>query len=346
MRYYDIQILNPGDGKELLHYTSHPRGNNKLPDPGALQIELDLISLFEGQASANSLIRIWGIPFEIASSGSDFNFKNCVIRGGMGKGLPLANPAQANILASGQIIQAFGNWIGTEMTLDLMLQPGLVKQAVAQEPRKLVVQWPANAPMKDMIDTTLKTGYPDLKRQIDISDNLKLPNDETAFYASMAQFAQYSKNLSRKILGADNYTGVEMFIRGDTVHVQDGTKKETPINILPPDLIGQPTWLAPNMVQATLVMRGDIKVGSYVKLPDGLINTQASSWSSFALLKARTAFKGVFWVNRVHHVGSFRQPDGRAWTTILDCLPTGLGDKFNPADLGPGAGVQTGPWPA
>jgi hypothetical protein len=344
VRYYDIKITNPSDGKELLHYTSHPRGINAPPDPGALQVEIDALELMQGQASAGSLIRIWGVPFSTISSGSDFNNKNCVIRGGMGKGLPLSNPAQAGRIGAGQIVQAFGNWVGTQITLDLLIQPGLVKEDAPPGPRNFTVQWPSPQPMKTMIDTTLKAAYPELKRDIKISDDLKLSNDETGWLSTLPQFAQYSKNLSRKIKGAKDYTGVEMVIRGDTIHVMDGTSPGTPKNILPLDLIGQPTWIGPNVVQATLVMRGDVKAGNYIKLPDGLITTRQSSWSSFALLKAKTAFQGVYYVQQVRHVGNFRQPDGRAWTTIVDCMTTGE-KGFNPTDLGPGLGVQTGPGP-
>jgi hypothetical protein len=342
VRYYDIEITDPASGKQLLHYTSHPRGVNAPPDPGALQVEIDILELFEGQAAADSLIRIYGIPFKIISSASDFALKNCVVKGGMGKGLPLANPRQAGQIGGGQIKQAFGNWVGTEMMIDLLIQPGLVKEAKTQEPRNLTVQWPPSQPMSTMIDTTLKSAYPELKRDINISDKLKLPNTEVGFYSTLPQFAQYSKNLSRKILGPNSYAGVEMVVRGDTIHVTDGTKASTAKEVRPTDLIGQPTWIAPQTVQVILVMRGDIKVGNFIKLPDSLLTTRASSFSTSAAVKMQTAFKGTFWVQHVRHVGSFRQPDGRSWTTIVDAMTIPEGG-FNPNDRGPGYGVQTGP---
>lgn len=342
MRYYDIQITDPGSGKSVLHYTSHPRGTGSPPDPGALQVEVDIMQLPYGQAAANSSVRIWGIPLDIVSSGSNYNLKNCTVKGGMGRGLPLANPRQAGTLAAGQIIQAYGNWVGTDMTLDLILQPGYAQEQKGQEPRNLTVNWPENQPMKDMLDQTLKIGFPGLNRQIDIRDNLKLPNAEIGFYGMAAQFSQYVKNLSRKIAGAQDYTGVDIFVQGNTVYAQDGTKEGNVVSIQPQDLIGQPTWIAPQTVQAALVMRGDLRVGSYVKLPDGLITTRSSSLSTFSTLKSKTAFQGKFWVQKLRHVGNFRQADGRAWTTIADCLVLQNND-YNPTDLGPGYGVQTGP---
>lgn len=342
MRYYEIQITDPGGGKEVIKYTSHPRGVNAPPDPGALLVEIDILQLPLGQAAANSSVRIWGVPLETIASGSNFNLKNCTVKGGMGRGLPLANPRQAGVLAAGQIIQAFGNWTGTDMTLDLILQPGYAPEEKGQEPRNLSVNWPAGLPMKDMLDNTLKTGYPGLNRQIDIRDELKLPNPEVAVYGAGPQFAQYVKNLSRKIAGAQNYTGVDIFVQGNTVYAQDGTVEGNVVNIMPTDLIGQPTWIAPQTIQATLVMRGDLRVGSYVKLPQSLLATRSSSLSTFSTLKAKTAFQGKYWVQKIRHVGNSRQPDGRAWTTIIDCLALQQ-NGYNPTDLGPGYGVQTGP---
>src|SRR5688572_13631719 len=128
MRYYDIEIhgqssvgvaVGSTNAASKFRYTSHPGGTRSPPDPGALQVELDVLRLPYGQAAAQSWVKIWGIPLETVTQGNNLNFKNIMIKGGMGKGLPLANPKQAGPLVAGQIIQAFGNWVGTDMTLDL-----------------------------------------------------------------------------------------------------------------------------------------------------------------------------------------------------------------------------------
>lgn len=341
MRYYDITISNPSGG-ELLHYTTHPNGVNSPPDPGALQVELDLYQLMYGQAAANSLVRVWGIPLSVISSVTDLHRKNIVVRGGMGKGLPLANPSQAGMLVGGQILQCFGNWVNTDMTLDLILQPGLVKDSKNQEPRDLTTNAPANTPMSQSIGQTLKKGYPDLKQDIKISNDLKLPNPEVGFCANLGQYSQYVKNLSRKIKGAQNYCGVEIFIHGDAIYARDGTVEEGVKQLSYLDLVGQPVWILPNTVQVTTVMRGDIAVGSYVNIPPGIITTTSSALSNFSALGSLSTFKGKFWVQKVRHVGNSRQPDGRAWVTVLDCLAMNT-SGLDPNDLGPGYGVQTGP---
>jgi hypothetical protein len=44
------------------------------------------------------------------------------LRGGMSKGLPLANLGQQGLIAQGIIWQAFGNWTGTNQTPELIMQ--------------------------------------------------------------------------------------------------------------------------------------------------------------------------------------------------------------------------------
>ena len=357
MRYYDIVIEGPSGGAGAaasgtgsgsssgggqLRYTSHPNGPSSPPDPGALQVEFDCFQLPQGLAEANSWVKIWGIPLSTIGSAANLNNRNISIKAGMGKGLPLANPQQAGQIVGGRIIQAFGNWIGTDMTLDLIMIPGFANATESPEPRNAVVDWKENTPLKEALDQTLQTAYPGLKRDIQISDQLKLPNRETGFYGTLPQLAQYVFNISRKIIGPANYPGVQIVPHGDTIYVRDGTQQSNVKQISFLDLIGQPTWIGVATIQATLVMRGDLKVFDIIKLPPGLLTTRSSSNSPFSTLKQQTAFQGQFSIQKIRHVGNFKQPDGRAWSTIIDCLtnPTGTFDKN---DVGPGIGVQTGP---
>ena len=345
MRYYDISITEPSQGtgsKPIFHATSHPNGPSAPPDPGAPQVEFDLYQLTAGTDVANSWMRIWGIPLSVISRSRNLSNKNIAIKGGMGKGLPLANPKQAGMLAGGMIYQAFGNWIGVDMTLDLLLLPGYVQQAQNPEPRNLGMNLQPGQKMADAIDQTLQTGYPGLKRNISISDNLVVQNQEAGYYGTLPQFAPYVQNLSRQIIGGANYAGVNMTVNGDTVTVTDGTAKQNVKQISFLDLIGQPTWIGPQLVQVTCVMRSDIKIFDVIKLPPGLLTTQAGALPSLSALKQETAFQGQYVVNKIHHIGNFRQKDGRSWCTILDCLFQPMG-PFPTDNLGPGYTVDTGP---
>ena len=240
------------------------------------------------------------------------------VYGGMGKGLPLANPAQAGLLVSGTINEAFGNWQGTDMTLDMYVVAG---NLTGNQLANLAVEWPAGTPMADMIKKTLNLAFPGYKQQITIDPSLVLPNAETGFYGSLISFSQYVMDISRHIKAKDTaYPGVRItMVPGNIFVVTDGTTQTTPKQIDFTDLIGQPTWFDSANINFTCVMRADIKGGDYIQLPNTM---QTSTQGSVLGTRDQLAFQGTFWVRSVRHVGRFRNPNGASWVTVFDASIT------------------------
>ena len=117
-RYYMIQI----DGGPT--FTSFPNGQN---DPGALQVLIDIpIASLASPAFSGAAVKIYGIPLSMISQANNLRFKNIKVYGGFKAGLPLAKPAQSGLLVQGYIFQSFGNWKGTEQSLDLVILAVLV----------------------------------------------------------------------------------------------------------------------------------------------------------------------------------------------------------------------------
>lgn len=311
MRYYSIKIVNPVSKKVLRTYTSFVDNAN---DPGALDVEFDVPVTYYAIPSGNmggQYVRVWGVSLADISQASDFNGMNIEIYGGMQKGLPLAKPQQAGLLATGIIQQAFGNWIGLDMTLDLVFTAG---NASPDSQSNLTVQWKAGTPLSSAIDNTLRAAFPTFSRSINISPKLVLNHDEPGFYGTLVQFANYVNAVSQSILGG-TYRGVNVLIRESQFIVNDGTTKTTPRVIDFTDLVGQITWRSSATVSITCVMRADIQVGDYVKLPPGLATTTAQSYSQY---RSKSAFQGVFQINSVRHVGRLRNPNGNAWVTVFE----------------------------
>jgi hypothetical protein len=144
MRYYRIEIA----GKTV--WTSHPSGLQHPPDPGALKVEFGLVNAGAATNYANtgSSIVIWGIPRQLISQANMLAGKSIKIYGGMGKGLPLANPSQAGLLIQGTIMQSFANWIGTVMTLNFVLTIPILGDTMPPKGRLLV---PVNQPVSASI---------------------------------------------------------------------------------------------------------------------------------------------------------------------------------------------------
>ena len=340
MRYYRILI----GGQPAYSSVSPTTGAT---DPGALNIELDIISapgaVPGGDAGAR--LQVWGIPLTTISQSSNFAGKSIQVYGGMSKGLPLANPAQQGLLVQGLIQQAWGNWIGTNQTLDFIITagqnaPGTAATATAagksmtqsggasitpMTPLNLIFNWPAGTPLSQAIQQTFQTALPGFTVNANISSKLVRNRNVNGFYQNIIQFSDFLQKISVDIMasqpyGGTGYRGVQVGLDGGTIKVFDNS--QTPSNVTAiafNDLIGQPTWRAGNIVQATCVMRGDLRLDSVVSLPQ----TQVTIAGSLGMPQQRdtSIFKGNFHMSQLRHVGNYKQPDAHAWVTVLDLYP-------------------------
>jgi len=374
MRFYRIVVSDPATGDVfvpnyngkpgfsrvaasplLSTYTSLNQGGSVSvagsTNPAAQNIEIDLPVTFLHEPVPGAYLRIWGISLAEIGQANDLQGMNVAIYGGMAKGLPLANPQQSGLLASGQILQSFGNWIGTDMTLDMYVffggssptsnqtsgNPSSTSTtplpSTNQNPANLTWLWKANQSFTEAVANTLSTAFPKYQIQGAVSPNLVWNGaPEVGYFATPAQFAQYINALSQKIIGgyAPNpqaYPGVSLTLQNNVITISDGTTQTSPKQINFLDLIGQPTFSQPFQVQVSCVMRADISVGDYVKLPPGPGITQSGSASQYfnaqpgnqySTAKSGSIFSGTFFVTAIRHIGNFRNPSHASWITTLD----------------------------
>ena len=320
MRYYDLTITN-ASGATVGHITSHPNGLQKPPDPGALDMEFDVLVYDYAKPSGGSSITIYGVGLGALSQAQQFAGMTVALKGGMGKGLPLANPAQAGLLLAGNIFQSFGNWVGTQMTLDMVINPSTYTY---DAPGIFVLNWPAGTPLATAIAQMLTAAYPKAKQVIQISSALVLPNSEWHYCNTLTQMASYIQGITAGMI-SPTYNGVSIWFQGGTFFVSDGTTLGSMVQIAFNDLIGQPTWIDVNVIQFKTVMRADIQMGQIVKMPTGLQNqpgvVTTTGQSQPSNSKYAATFQGQFTVTSVRHVGNFRSTDSAQWASIFTATP-------------------------
>lgn len=314
MRYYKILIKNT-DGTAIRTFQS--RGPTGVFDPGALNVEMDIPIYNFDTPLGSSYVRVMGISLREIGQSSDYNDKLIEVYGGMDKGLPLANPNQSGLLAKGKIFQAFGNWIGTDQTLEFVFY---ADTGSASNPCNLTLNWKAGTPLSSAIQNTLKIAFPKYKITVSVDPKLILAHDEVSIHQSLGQFAQYIKSISQSSKNAPGYTGVRMMIKDDSILVYDGTSKAKPKTISFLDFIGRPTWKGPATINFPLVMRADLQVGDYVSLPQSYQATV--SGASLSRYRGSLAFQGKFIITTVRHVGSFRQCEATSWMSVYDAVVT------------------------
>jgi len=346
VRYYSIIIKNsdasiyrPPSLASLKLPASWTSFVNNQTIPGALDIQIEAYLAAFNAPVAGTFVRVWGISIEEIGQASDLRGKNIQVFAGMQKGLPLANPAQSGLILQGYIFKSFGNWVGTDQTLDLIVVAGDSPFGTGSKasPKNIIHLWAKGTPLSEAIKSTLTTAFPGYEVDISINPKLVLTEQDTGYYESATQYAQYIQALSKSIINDQAYLGVSIVLKEKKFTVYDGTTKTTATTIDFKDLIGQPTWIGPQEIQVKTVMRADIAVGAYVKLPV----TQTTTTSEGALPagnapRANSIFQGEFFVKSMSHFGRFRQPDAASWNTILDLVAppgaAGTGD-----DLGRGA---------
>jgi hypothetical protein len=322
--------LSPGASVEKGVITSlFPNGST---NPAALNIEVDIEQMAMHLGDASSYVRIYGLALadifkKDLNPGKDGNNK-IKISLGMAKGLPLANDAQRGLVIDASIQQAFGNWIGTDMTLDIVIGPGGVGSPAA--PSNFVLNWQKGQKLSEALEETFKNSpMSELKRKITISDDRVSDTDwMPGFYTTLVQLAQSIQVMTRARRGDDD-PGVYIYVNGQDLLVAEA--KETGSQSIEKeiafrDLIGQVTWFAPTQLSCKLVMRGDLNVLSIVKFPQGAaVQTQAGAMSgivpSIDKNSVGIASGGKFQVMRIHHWGNYRQPDAMAWNTTIGLTP-------------------------
>lgn len=317
MRYYSLKLTGAsGSGSQVnATYTSETQ-DGKI-DPGALNVEFDVTAFSFAAPVGAANVRLWGISLKTISQASDFNGATLELAAGMSKGLPLAKPDQRGTILKGTVFQAYGNWIETDMTLDLVVYTD--GGATQDNPANIVVNWKKGDKLADALTQTLQTAYPGYQVNMNISDKLVLTQDETAHYQTIEQLGPYVSEVSQSIMNDPNYNGVDISLdtSKQTFNVFDFTADPSTIKQLAfEDMIGQPTWMGPSQIQVSCVLRADINVGDTIKFPPALATRTAAEQAQQPA--DQSAFTGNFNVNQVRHLGNFRAPDAASWITTIN----------------------------
>jgi hypothetical protein len=317
----------------------------------AQQVDIDIPTAALHTPKGNAYVRIWGVSLAEIAQASNLNHLNIDVYGGMSAGLPLANPAQAGVLAQGQILRASGDWVGTSQYLGIYIAALGSSTSSAQTtgnppnasttpvpatnvtPCNLTFQWKPGQPLMPVLAQALSTAFPQYNIQGAVSPNLVWTGSaSTGFFANLEQFAHFIQQKTLSLLQgwAPNnlaYNGVWICLKGRTITITDGSTQTPPKKINFQDLVGQPSWNGPASVQVCTVMRGDIDPGDYVTLPETIFSTgQASSSQSAGIyngLKLSSVFQGSFLVKGVRHVGNSRGTAMQDWITVLDLIAGG-----------------------
>lgn len=330
MRYYELTLTKPEATTPFRTWTTHPNG---IFDPGALWCEFDLTIVQAATPAGGSTVRLHGVSMSDLSQAQQFGqhrdaqgkFQQgmtLTLKGGMAAGLPLANPAQAGMLVTGQVVQSYGTWLGIEQHVDFVVLPSTYTH---ENLGNFTLIWRRGQPLSDALKGCLQIAYPDSTIRMNIDSRLVATEDMPHIAGSLESLAQVIKRTTLHWLGP-TYPGVEMVAHSDgTIEAYDNSVTPAVVQLNISDLIGQPTWINQNVLQIDLVLRADIAVNTQVKMPAGMIvapgSVGTSQQSMPGMFNYQGTFAGNFLVNGVRHIGDSRSRNASQWGTHLQCVP-------------------------
>jgi hypothetical protein len=328
MRFYDITITPPlEEPKRFNAFSFSSQSGFGLDNYSCLKVDLDIYQNAYHQYASNGYVRVFGINLKdlgqignynpvITPDGKKIQLCGIIIQVGMSKGLPYANPRQRGIILQGSILQAFANWQGTEVTLDLVIVPGYVD---SNSLRNIPLTLKKDQELTVAVKQALRTAYPTTNINGSFSDGLKYTEDTQAQNFDLLTLSSTVNQISKSIKKDPTYTGAVITSNAEGFFLTDSAITPTATRqIAFTDVIGNLTWLGINTIQAKVVMRGDLNIGDYISFESGIPVLNIVNNSS--QYRNKISFNGVFFITKLHHTGSSRQADGNAWVTIIEAI--------------------------
>ncbi|MFM0279984.1 hypothetical protein P0D75_18395 [Paraburkholderia sediminicola] len=327
-------------------------------NPNAQQIEFDIVVVSADLPYANPWVRVWGVGLAEIQQASQLNKMQIEVYGGFSAGLPLNDASQSGLLCRGLVLQAFGNWIGTAQSIDIFIVAGGSSPSSNQTtgnpssqsttpvpttneaPANIVYQAKQGQPMLQAIVQCLQNAFPQYSIVGAVDQGLVWNKSvTTGYHSTLRTFAQYIRQASLSIIGgyAPNRTdyggvGITLFDNTFTISDQTTTLGQKTISFI--DLIGQPSWVGPGLIQVTTTMRAGISVNDVVLLQASPLTTvydqqgggtntsfvpEPQLGGTYAQFKSSNQFTGSAWqVLSVRSVGNFRDPNPLSWVTAYD----------------------------
>lgn len=326
MRYYLLSITDPKTGEPPVDARGNPIGpfdTSKTPGRG-LHIEFDAVITGLDVVNSGTMMAIYGLPMDVLKQSVKLNGCQVSLIAGFSKGLPLANRHQQGEIINGEIFRAYANWIGTNQSLNLVINPAL-RRDENDNPISMSAYGKKGEKLSDVIVRSLKDVFPKKKIKCSISDKLVLPEDFPLEYRLISSLASVVRDISHDMMRDDTYSGVSMVMQSDSILIYDNHTADwdSPKEILAHELIGQPTWIKPFVISFKCPMRGEVRNGNVVSLPQGMISGPSSilmtnTTQASARIKDTVTFSGKFLIRSVRHVGAFLVADGDSWVTVFE----------------------------
>ena len=230
---------------------------NGAPDPGALNIILDLYVYPQATPMGNSTITLEGISPNTSLQCAEFRGRYDATIRWHGTWIAASKSGPSGADLAGRVFQVFANWVGTQLNLNFVITPS---PYTITNPGNIVLNWRAGTPLATALTNTLQVAYPNATVRVNIS-NIVLSHDEIHKCPTLTGLAQLLSDITT--------TSLNIYANGNVITVADISYQPTPKTLSFLDFVGQPMWIEVNKIQIVTVLRPDIQVTDIIMMPEG-----------------------------------------------------------------------------
>lgn len=345
MRWYTIKFTKTTQSgtNAKIPYVYSSIDANGLPNPGALEVEFDIVNAMGHFIGPAAHLRIRNVPIQICQQARAYQWTKVEIYGGFFSngfsGFKLAKQSQSGALGFGYVQACIPNYMGTEMVMDFIIVPtvsgnpdiGLPSTSAPNSPKDYQFNWQVGQTFIEAVRNTLAKPL-NLKLIGSVNSKIKNNTDKPIInqLSTFAEFSIYLKKLTANIVNppisgkVQAYSGVNMIFKSfDTVLIFDDSSESATIKLKVEDFIGQPSIYSPQGldVQSIHPLRADLLMPLSVKFPNisTLISTSVGSVAG-AQEKPLTASTAELRIKQVRHIGKFRDNSAQGWATYLTSI--------------------------
>lgn len=311
MRYYNILISNP-DGSKFLEF----EGKNGT----GLNIELNAV-INDLSQTGTATLKVFNLPLKYFLRQSEFRGKTILIKGGMSKGLPLANPAQQGILIFGEIQYGIG-----ERIKGINFHTFSIIYTAATPPKNgFILDWKKGTKLSDALRNTMQNaGVTANNFNIKLDDEKWIAtHDQQSCFATDKQLGDFLSKTTNGVIKIAPNSPAKKYL------ITDGSAvKQKPKVISIFDFVGQPTWnggtspdgkIVTGNFDLPVILRGDIFWFDEIEIQNPLVFKVGVNAAIGLPDFARVGFTGKAQVVQLTFIANYAAASGENWVTILNC---------------------------
>lgn len=277
----------------------------------ALRITFDLRT-YTNIETQGAIISVYNLPQSFYQNQSQLVDKRIQLYAGFSPTSQLLRrleikPVLNTLLLSGYISNTIGDYPNNK--IDLIISSTPIK--TQDKTKGVLFDLKKGESVKQKIKSALKSLYPLSQVNIGGIESVAVENMIKTLYSNS------DLNDIAATYGILIYTDFQGF------YIADRNPKGSefpPIEISQNEIVGNPTYADFSTINLTLLMRGDLKLGTLISIPTAIFATVSPN-QNYIVNAPRSFISGKFLITKIWHIGDSANENPQSWVTNIQAVP-------------------------